>query len=400
MKKRIRLTKDEIQKRFGKEIQSEDEAKTCIRLLQAHYQQESFLIQKRLAWENEFYNFNALLDQYLLIQKKKAPNSWKNNEFYLKHYVLPYFLSIKKLNNIELWSSYFEEYKDWLESKAIQVRSKSTISYSGKNHAIKAMNTFLKQLYDKRIIKSISKCEAFPEHLIGKRDIDDVISVSEMESIYSNLKSTSKLEAIFFRYLYFSGMRFSEALAISLADIFQGEMTDSSNILSKRIKTHNIKYYGYIVSDSQVDEKFNRFPFKGKKEISEKYSRFIPIVDKQLWNDLVELAQELFKKWNGQEADKKNMFLFKGINDTTSTNKLKESFRYCGLKYRSWHCCRHSRATYLIGETGDEILAKAWLGHSSSRVFERYNHLFQQIVRNEKRTTEINKNHFGLSKCV
>jgi hypothetical protein len=117
LKKRVRLSQQEITNRFGKEIKSEDEAKECIRLLEAHFHLETYHIKKRLAWENEFYNFNSLLDQYLLIQKKKAPNSWKNNEFYLKHYVLPYFLSIKKLNNIELWSSYFDEYKDWLESK-------------------------------------------------------------------------------------------------------------------------------------------------------------------------------------------------------------------------------------------------------------------------------------------
>ncbi len=141
-KKRIRMSRKDIFKRFGKDILTEDEAKECIKLLAAQYHTETFRIQARLSWEKDYYNFSALLDQYVTVQKKTAPNSWKNNEFYIKHYVLPFFLTEKKLNNIEQWADYFDEYKEWLE-KAKQIRSDATISYGGKNHAIKGLNTFL-----------------------------------------------------------------------------------------------------------------------------------------------------------------------------------------------------------------------------------------------------------------
>ncbi len=277
------------------------------------------------------------------------------------------------------------------------IRSSNIISYSSKNHAIKSLNTFLAHLYSKKIIHRLTKCESFGSHLVNKRTIDDVVHPDEMELIYKSLMERGhKKEAIFFRYLFFSGMRFSEGLAISMVDLYQGELP-SNQLLAKRIKIHNMLYYGYIVSDSQVDEKWNRRPFKGKKEISENYARTIPITDKRLWNDLVDLAEEQHKKWNGSSTDKKSCFLFRGIDDTTSSRRLEEAFTSCELPYRSWHCLRHSRATWLIGETGDEVLTRAWLGHSSSRTLEKYNHMYQAIVREAKSKEYIGR-EFKLKK--
>lgn len=55
------------------------------------------------------------------------------------------------------------------------------------------------------------------------------------------------------------------------------------------------------------------------------------------------------------------------------------------LKARTWHSCRHTRATMLIGETGNNLLAKLWLGHSSDRILNRYVHIYEEIVRKLKR---------------
>ena len=172
--KRLRLTRTEIKKRFGKDILTEAEARECLKLLSAQYESEKVRIERRLSWQQEFYNFTSLLEQYEKSQRKRAPNSFQNNVFYMKHYVLPFFLTQKKLNNIELWPDYFEDFRDWLEKSAKLMRGKGLISFSSKNHAIKALNTFLSHLYDKKLIQRMSKCEAFGEHLINKRDIDDV----------------------------------------------------------------------------------------------------------------------------------------------------------------------------------------------------------------------------------
>lgn len=97
------------------------------------------------------------------------------------------------------------------------------------------------------------------------------------------------------------------------------------------------------------------------------------------------------------ESDKKNCYLFSGIDDTTATRKLKAAFDTAKYRYRSWHCLRHSRATWLVGETGDEVLARAWLGHSSARIFDRYNHLYQALVRVSKSKETVGK-EFKLKK--
>jgi integrase len=395
--KRTRLTKREIRERFGHDILTEKEAKECLKLLEAQYETEKIKIKRRLQWEEHYYNFTSLLEQYNKVQKKRAPNSWKNNEHYLKYYVLPFFLGEKKLNNIDLWEDYFSEFRDWLEDKATLIRSDKPLAYSSKNHCVKALNTFLAHLYRQKIIARDVKCEWFGDHLVKKRNIDDVLSEEQVDLIYEQLKEDQEpLVATFFRYLFFSGMRFSEGLAISLQDIFQGELPDTQ-ILAKKLKFHDIQYYGYIISDSQVDDNWNRKPFKGRKSIEEKYSRTIPVVDRQLWNDLVDLSQKKYQEFKKSDKSKKECFLFEGLDDTTATRKLQLAFKSVKIKYKSWHCLRHSRATWLVGETGDEPLARAWLGHSSAKVFERYNHIYQSLIR-EAKSKELVGDDFKLKK--
>jgi len=233
---------------------------------------------------------------------------------------------------------------------------------------------------------------------VKQRTIDDVVYPAEMEQVYATLKANGyNYEAAFFRYQFFSGMRYSEGLAISLADLFQGELP-ANQLMAKKISAHGIKYLGYIVSDSQINEKGQRVPFKGKKEISEKYARTIPIVDKVLWNELVDLASEQYEHWQHTKGTpKKDFLLFQGLDDSTASRRLQDAFDSCKLRYRSWHCLRHSRATWLIGETGDEVLARAWLGHSSISVFQRYNHLYQSLVREAKGKDTVGK-EFKLKK--
>ena len=105
---------------------------------------------------------------------------------------------------------------------------------------------------------------------MNKRTIDDVIHPEEMEKIYEALLNLNfKSEALLFRYLFFSGMRFNESLAISLGDLFQGSL--DNEFLTKKLKAYSIEYFGYVVSDSQFggieNDKVLRLPFKGQKII-------------------------------------------------------------------------------------------------------------------------------------
>lgn len=59
-----------------------------------------------------------------------------------------------------------------------------------------------------------------------------------------------------------------------------------------------------------------------------------------------------------------------------------------GHKYKSFHCCRHTRCTELVGETRDFVLARMWLGHTRQEVTLRYTHIYQQAAREAKRQVQ------------
>ncbi len=393
------MSRQEIRKRFGKDITTQEEAENCLKLLSAKYESEKARILKRIKWEEEFYSFKGLLDSYAEKQKKKAPNSWVNNVFYLRHYVLYYFLQVVRLNNIDLWADHFDEFKTWLET-AKKVRGKGTIAYGSKNHAIKALNTFLDHLEREKVITFTLRCDSFGEHLLNERTIDDVVYPEEMEAVHKELLDKGhNEEALYYRFLYFSGMRFNEAKAISIGDIFQGEI--AGDFFRKKLEAYKIKYFGYVVSDGQFggydpNGRVLREPFKGRKKIEEKFNRIFPIIDRVLWNAMVDRAEDLYNKLP-KNANKRDALLFPNIDDTTATNKLQAAYAAKKLKWRSWHCNRHSRATWLIGETSDTMLARIWLGHSSPRTIEKYNHMYQAIARAAK-GEELTGKQFGLKK--
>lgn len=411
-KKPKRISKTEIRRRFGGDISNHDKAIEACKLLSAEFDSLKKRIEKRIAWESEFYSFSQLLDFYETQQKKKAPNSFKNNVHYLKYYVLPFFLSIKKCNNLTLWFDYYTEFKDWLEDEArLIMRPEQKISYASKNHAISALNTFMHGLFRRRIIDRYFACESFPEHSLNEKGIDDIIKDDEMERLYARLKQSGHLcEAVFFRFLYFTGMRFNEALGVHPANLYEGAIED--RILAKHLEQEKLSYFGYVVIDSQPSHEnrglrdktgvIHRKPLKGRTKINDKSARTVIITDKVLWNDLVDLHNETLAKHEAGFFGKKidQYPLFEGIERTTSTRRLQNAYESCGLKYRSWHCCRHTRATMLIGETANTFLARLWLGHSSEKVLKRYVHIYESVIRAAKKNRDTDSSAIRRLKAV
>ena len=401
--KDVRVPRAEIQRRFGRDINNEEDAKIVMKLLDAQYENLADKIAKRMEWEKKYYNFARLLETYTKKQMKAAPNSYKNSIHYLKHYVLHYFLNLKACNNLELWYSLYDNFRDWLEDEAKLVKQPNQkISYGTKNHCIKSLNTFMRHLYKNRMISNLLICQKFPTYKLGERTIEDVIKHEEMESVYRNLKKLKHIEeAIFFRMLYFTGMRFNEGLGISIADLFTGHVQDEA--FHRTLKTHKINYFGYIILASQPTHetralrnefgKIDRKPLKGRKKISEKYARVVIIPDETLWKELITLYNEKVDFFeNSRLGDNPSDYaLFDEIDRTTSARKLKQAFEKSNLPYRSWHCCRHSCATNIVGKTGDYQLARRWLGHNSMLVIERYIHTHQAMIRKARQTKANNK---------
>lgn len=77
-------------------------------------------------------------------------------------------------------------------------------------------------------------------------------------------------------------------------------------------------------------------------------------------------------------SSKDNYLLFDGLTMSRLTRTLQDAFVHLGLKPKTYHCCRHSLARYLVGETRSFFLGKAMLGHKSD-VHEDYIHIFEII---------------------
>ncbi|MCB9060507.1 MAG: site-specific integrase [Halobacteriovoraceae bacterium] len=128
-------------------------------------------------------------------------------------------------------------------------------------------------------------------------------------------------------------------------------------------------------------------PLKIKKAINERNTRIIPIVCEELWKILSKRAKIQYRDWKNHSLlsrNKSDYLLFEGIVQTTSMFRLKEAFEKSGLKYKSWHCCRHSRGTFLHGKTGDKELSMLWLGHASEKVHSKYIHTYEGLMREIK----------------
>lgn len=419
----VRLKKKDIENRFGKQIITEEEAIQVDKLLKAEHESAKLRYQKKLEWMEKYYSFKALLDQYTEKQKKRAPRGWKNSVHYLKYYVLPFFLEVCENNNITSWYLEYGRFITWLESEAKLVRDKNKlISYSSKNHSIKALNTFMRHLYQDRIIERLHVCECFDESLLNERTVDDVIQPHEAEIVFKTLMGMGHVtEAEFFWMLYWTGMRFNEGLGISLNDIYKGNIPKASfeNLLIRNgihyykdapeeghIEFH---YFGYFTLMSQPDNGsrnivrdsngvINRKPLKMKKAINEKNARVIPIIDKRLWKILTQRARKAslaLQNKSNLSPHKADYLLFPGISKTTSTNRLKAAYEKANLNYRSWHCCRHTRGTYLHSIREDSALGKRWLGHVSDRVYEKCIHTHEALMREiSSKNTEWDEDDF------
>lgn len=416
--KNIRLKKSDILNRFGREIITEVDARSVESALRAEFDSARVRFKRQLEWQEKYYNFKKLLDLYTVKQKRKSPYGWKNSVHYLKYYVLPYFLNIAKNNNINNWHLGYSNFRIWLEDDAKLLRNpEKNISYSSKNHAVKSLNTFMRHLISEGIVTQFHVCEAFDESKLNEKTIDDVITEDESWIIYKKLIELNYInEAEYFLMVYWTGIRFNEGLGFSLSDIYKGEISRDSlkNLLRRNLIFHKdehdipnnylYRYYGFFTLSSQPDnggsksivrdknDQILRKPLKMKKSINERNTRIIPIVCEELWKILTKRAKQSYKKWKDNHhlsRNKSDYLLFEDIYQTTSTHRLKEAFEKSGLRYRSWHCCRHSRGTFLHGKTGDKELTMQWLGHASEKVHNKYIHTYEGLMR-EIKAKEMN----------
>lgn len=295
---------------------------------------------------------------------------------------------------------FFDEFLTWLEEKAMTVREpRRIIAYSSKNHCVRVLNTFMTFLVKTNRVNpnNLRKIPGWGSDKLNGRNADSLISEEEFKTIYGILQETNRTVAVFFQTAFYTAMRFNEVYGISLDDLFIGELDDS--VMKPALKQHGIETFGYIVLESQPKSKTNerrsdgtilRKPLKGKKKIDEKFNRIVPIIDKDLFNNLVKLykqQEELFKK-RVYGSDPKNYILFDGLTNTEANLGLRQAYEKTKFKPKSYHCCRHTRCTDLVGKTRDFVLARYWLGHARQETTWRYTHIYQQSSRIVKKKNQ------------
>lgn len=374
------------------------EAQIWVKSQDAYHQAKRAKMAKKMEWKTKFYNFEALETAFYEWHKKRAPNSWQNDRLYMV-YVFDFFLNKKQQGNVNMWNLFFQEFKDWLESdaKGTKKNSPKTISYSTANHVIRTINNFQEflVLYNHMDPEVKVTLECFPQHLVGKRTWEDVIQKDEFAQVHKALCATNQDVADFFYVAYWTGMRFSEIRGLPMGYLYSGEL---SGPIGEELKKHGIKSHGYIVLESQIasknierDKNFtvDRKPLKTKRKISPENARTIPIMDKECWNVLARRYKQQKHLFDATQYGTKrdNYLLFDEIPMSRLTTTLRETYEKLNMKPKSFHCCRHSRATYLVGETRSYFLGKAILGHKSD-VFDDYVHTYEMIALKAKQNDQ------------
>ena len=194
-------------------------------------------------------------------------------------------------------------------------------------------------------------------------------------------------------------MRLNELRGISLDNTFKGTVDNEK--LNAEFLRNGFTTYGYILLESQPAQdthcridgvKIERKPLKSRKSISYNDGRLIPIFDKVAFNILAKRYNEqgeFYKKliWG---LDKKNYLLFENVTKNFLAKKLHEAYEQTTFRYKPPHCLRHTRATYLAGETQSYILASLLLGHKKMETTDRYIHLHGDIIRKQKASAGAN----------
>lgn len=390
---RVRLKKDE-----HPVFRRREEAETWAKGQEGIRQSRKDAHQRKLAWRTAHYDFVQLLQLYENWQKERAPNSWSSCIGYLELWVFPYFLQERHSANVNDWHLQFREFRDWLGSdRALETRGRKTpLAISTQNNIIKALNTFLECLraYNKIDPASAQKCEAYPEHKLNHRGVDAVIQPAERDRIHAALRTINPGVADFWMVLWHTGMRFSELFGLPMNALVRGEITTTAGVsgdLKKQLIAAGIEYHGYLYLDSQPqtddrrrepDGTIARKPLKSCKAIAPRYARVIPIREREVWNILAvrfkEQQKEFLQKRWGQSQ--RNYPLFDDLEWNKVYGALKAAYKACGLPVRGFHDCRHSFATFLVGETGNSMLVRMITGHRSTKAFERYLHIYEQIA--------------------
>lgn len=270
----------------------------------------------------------------------------------IKMHVLPYFKN-KKIKKITV-----QNYLDWqieMQKKELKYGYKRNIHY-----CMCAIYNYLGMFQN---IKNIPKIAGnFKEDFYFIESKREIWSIEEYKKFITAVDN--KIYKILFKFLFETGCRKSEALALTFNDIV-------NNCVS-------------------INKSISKDCFNGKRIIltpkTKKSIRKIQI-DSSLMNDINFLREYYSKKFNNYNS---NFLIFGGLKPISCTTLERKKNFYCDkakVKRIRIHDFRHSNATFLYENNISVQTIANRLGHSSIRTtLDTYIH---QYDNNEKRVLEL-----------
>ena len=168
------------------------------------------------------------------------------------------------------------------------------------------------------------------------------MEIEDMKKLIQELKHENTPEANFFLILLKTGLRFAEALGITLNDVDFKKKTVSIN------KT--LAYKGHQKGTRTFA------PTKNKYSV-----RTIIVDDAVLYM--------LWKNAKGADPDESIFFRIKGFQfNSTLNNRLKRVCRKAGVPEITLHSLRHEHATYLVSQGISSMAVAERLGHADDSV--------------------------------
>lgn len=394
LKKNIRLRVGEI----PPNISSDEDADAFCRQKESELEASKNRILRRLKWKSRYHNFEELMEIFKNERIKESPNNWKNDIYYMEHYVLNFFINQNTFANMNDWYYHFEDFKSWLE-KVKTVKGNTTLAYSTKNQCIKALNAFLKIMNRKNKIDRVTKCPQFARHLENSKSSEEVISETDTSKIHNELKRINNLAAELFYILVHTGLRINEGLGLCLDNLVQGNVENKA--FHEQLIRHGVNYVGYISLESQpvnstnIRDENNLVPrkaLKGRRKIDPKNNRIIPLINKEVFNKLATLyfsQRELFLQ-KAFGSNPKDYLLFDGLNKQRFGNYLRQACKNLKIRNYTPHSCRHTFATQFTGITfGNVFLCQMVLGHRDLSTSRKYIHIWEQIQKDSKTAQQL-----------
>lgn len=353
-----------------------------------------------------YFEFQDLESYVGLVEKRqsiKAKNTPKRVTFDLHNYVFVYFLNIKKLNNIQSWSLYFDDFIEWL-STAKTIRKKKgeqLLSAATQNHIINALNVFLMIVWKKqKPSEAPPKCERIEDSNV-KRGAADLMPEREFKLFYEELgkmaQESDKKEIILksrdlIAILYGTGMRLNECLSLAVGDFFNIPINEKN--LQRQLQSYGLDSLSHLIFNSQLAENSSKIPnqivrksLKGRKYMDEASNRIVPIMDNLTHETLKNVTRETIREnrlAELKEFPRGQYLLFPDLTKAIVSGHLSTAFRRLKQKglvnrWKCLHCLRHTYSTELVKRTYNQTLVNLILGHKS-RAYEAYCHLISSTA--------------------